>query len=99
MASSSLQEKIRRAATVPLRCAEGTAGLKLRRTDGQALTLVDGRLVLSVALDVFGEPLVEFFMGVKERGHNEVQQRPQLERNTEANHSESNENRKASLRL
>lgn len=42
------------------------------------LTLIDGRFVLSVALDVFGEPLVELFVGIEQRGHDEVQQGPQL---------------------
>lgn len=43
-----------------------------------ALTLIDGRLVFSVALDVLGEPLVKLFMGIKQGGHDEVQQGPQL---------------------
>lgn len=42
------------------------------------LTLIDGRLVLGVALDVLGEPLVELFVGIEQRGHDEVQQGPQL---------------------
>ena len=45
---------------------------------GVGLTLVDGRLVLSVALDVLGEPLVKLFVGIEQRGHDEVKQRPQL---------------------
>lgn len=31
-----------------------------------------------MALDVFREPLVEFFVGIKQCGHDEVQQGPQL---------------------
>ncbi len=42
------------------------------------LTLVDGRLVFSVALDILGEPLVKLVMGIEQRRHNEVQQGPQL---------------------
>lgn len=30
-----------------------------------ALTLVNGRLVFGVALDVLGEPLVELFVGIE----------------------------------
>jgi len=52
------------------KAAEGNASV--------ALTLVDGRLVFGVALDVLGEPLVELFMGIKQRRHDEVQQGPQL---------------------
>lgn len=43
-----------------------------------ALTLIDGRLVLSVALDVLGEPFVKLFVGIEQCGHDEVQQGPQL---------------------
>lgn len=42
------------------------------------LTLVDGRLVFGVALDVLGEPLVKLVVGIEQRGHDEVQQGPQL---------------------
>lgn len=42
------------------------------------LTLIDGRLVFSVALDVPGEPFVKLFVGIEQRGHDEVQQGPQL---------------------
>lgn len=42
------------------------------------LTLIDGRLVFSVALDVLGEPLVKLVVGIKQRRHDEVQQGPQL---------------------
>lgn len=31
-----------------------------------------------MALDVLGEPLVELFVGIEQRGHDEVQQGPQL---------------------
>ena len=41
-------------------------------------TLVDGSLVLGVALDVLGEPLVELVVGVEQCGHDEVEQGPQL---------------------
>lgn len=42
------------------------------------LTLIDSRFILGVALDVFGEPLIELFVGIEQRGHDEVQQGPQL---------------------
>lgn len=42
------------------------------------LTLVDGRLVFGVAFDVLGEPLVKLIVGIKQCGHDEVQQGPQL---------------------
>lgn len=42
------------------------------------LTLIDRRLVFSVTLDVLGEPLIELFVGIKQRGHDEMQQSPQL---------------------
>lgn len=42
------------------------------------LTLVNGRLVFGVALDVLGEPLVKLFVGIEQRRHDEVQQGPQL---------------------
>lgn len=42
------------------------------------LTLINGWLVFSVALDVLGEPLVKLFVGIKQRWHDEVQQGPQL---------------------
>ena len=45
---------------------------------GVLLTLVDGRLVFGVALDVLGEPLVKLVVGIEQRGHDEVQQGPQL---------------------
>lgn len=44
----------------------------------EGLTLVNGRLVFGVALNVLGEPLVKLFMGIKQRRHDEVQQGPQL---------------------
>jgi len=49
------------------------------------LTLVDGRLVLGVALDVPGEPLVELIVRVEQRGHDEVEQGPQLRNNNNNN--------------
>jgi len=42
------------------------------------LLLVQGGLLLCMALNVPREPLVEFFMGVKHGWHDEVQQGPQL---------------------
>lgn len=48
------------------------------KTKGARLTFVDRALILGVALDVFGEPLVKLVMGVKERRHYEVEERPQL---------------------
>ena len=42
------------------------------------LTLVQGRLLLSVALDITREPLVEFLVGIEHGGHDEVEQGPQL---------------------
>lgn len=45
---------------------------------GVVLTFIYGRFVLSVALDVLGEPLIKLFMGIKQRRHDEVQQGPQL---------------------
>lgn len=42
------------------------------------LTLIDGRLVLGVALDVLGEPLVKLFVRIEQCGHDEVQQGPEL---------------------
>ena len=47
------------------------------------LVLVQGRLLLRVALDVAGEPLVELLVRVEHGGHDEVQQGPQLEREGE----------------
>lgn len=41
-------------------------------------TLIQRGLVLGVALDVLGEPFGELLVRVEERGHDEVQQRPQL---------------------
>lgn len=37
-----------------------------------ALTLVNGRLVFRVALDVLGKPLAKLLVGVEQRGHDEV---------------------------
>ena len=42
------------------------------------LALVQSRLLLSVALNVAGEPLVELLVRVKHGGHDEVEQSPQL---------------------
>lgn len=42
------------------------------------LTFIHVCLVLHVALDVLAEPLIEPQVGVKQRGHDEVQQCPQL---------------------
>ena len=39
---------------------------------------VDGGLALDVVLDVLGEPLAELLVGVEQRRHDEVQQRPEL---------------------
>ena len=42
------------------------------------LTLVDGRLVLCMALDVFREPFIKLLVRVKQRRHDEMEQGPQL---------------------
>lgn len=49
-----------------------------RRHQSSGLTLIDGGLVFGVALDVLGEPLVELFVGIEQRRHDEMQQGPQL---------------------
>lgn len=41
-------------------------------------TLVQGRIVFSMAFNVFREPFRKLFVRVEERRHDEVQQRPKL---------------------
>lgn len=64
------------------------------------LTLIDGRLVLSVALDVLGEPLVKLFVGIEQCGHDEVQQGPQLRdgNNTRSSTTRSSSHRHIAVR-
>lgn len=42
------------------------------------LGLIEARLVLRVILNVLAEPFVKLLVRIKQRRHNEMQQRPQL---------------------
>ncbi len=52
---------------------------------GQTLIQLRG-LVLSVALDVLTEPLVELVMRIEQERHDKMQQRPELHRSAHEDH-------------